>query len=168
MQMQEFSISCASLSCPVAVIHASCFFSALQRPISGNPSDITVTEGQDVDFNCSFDTGTVLPLPAAVTWKFVSHATNHSRDLNETGTGTDRTSKLQLTAVNLSYGGTYECVIRNEFGELKSSQATLTVIKNMFVTTTPSQVTTPSQATTLSQAGPTVLNTGAFKVSLCI
>ena len=58
---------------------------------------------------------------------------NHSRDLKETGSATDHTRKLQLTAVDRSHAGTYQCVITNEFGAIKSSEATLTVLRKFYL-----------------------------------
>ena len=86
-----------------------------------------MVEGDDVLFTCSFDLGTVVPLPSSVTWKFDSSTDNHSAFLNETGSRTDRFRKLELTSVNRTYAGTYQCVITNEFGTIYSSPAVLTV-----------------------------------------
>ena len=101
--------------------------SALHLPISGNPSDATVSEGKDVIFTCSIDLESVLPFPSSATWSFVRRTDNQPETLEETGSSRSRIRKLHLTSVSRSDAGTYQCVIKNEFGAISSSMATLTV-----------------------------------------
>ena len=111
---------------------ASLLFPALQSPTLTTPSDVRVPEGQDPPpFNCSFEVESVKPLPT-VTWRFVSQSDNHSTDRRKTSltSGTKVSNVLQLSSVTRSDAGTYQCVVKNEFGEKESSKAILTVYCN--------------------------------------
>ena len=101
--------------------------SALHLPISGNPSDVTVSEGKDVIFTCSIELGSVLPFPSSVTWSFVRRTDSQPETVEEPGYSLSRIRELHLTSVSRCDAGTYQCVIKNEFGAISSSMATLTV-----------------------------------------
>ena len=74
-----------------------------------------------------------MPPSSAVRWRFVSQATNHSEDLEETGLmlgGTNEpvTAELNIPSVKRSQAGTYRCVVMNELGAVMSSVNPLTVL----------------------------------------
>ena len=74
-----------------------------------------------------------MPPSSAVRWRFVSQATNHSEDLEETDvtvSGSDKPvmAELNIPSVNRSQAGTYRCVVMNEFGAEVSPVNPLTVL----------------------------------------
>ena len=99
-------------------------FSALQFPMSGKPKSVTVSEGLNAEFKCSFDGQSVVPSPSTVAWRFDNNS--HSKVLEEVGDPNFLSYDLLLEKVSRSQAGTYQCEIRNEFGQIKSG-ATLTV-----------------------------------------
>ena len=127
IRYRNFDINCVVLHIIFKLQFVS---SALHKPLSGNPSDVTVneTKREDVVFTCSFSLGSVVPPPSSVKWLFVNQTNNQSMYLAETGiTNNALTRQLQLPSVDRSNCGTYQCVITNEFGSILSSPATLTV-----------------------------------------
>lgn len=92
--------------------------------VTSDPADVTVNEGNSVQFTCGY--ALTLPEPTGPTWR-ITDSTGNVRFSNETSIPGARQSRYSISSVQPSDAGYYTCLVSNEFDTASSQQATLTV-----------------------------------------